>query len=517
MNPFSDNFLNYDDIQVDFDKFADTDFSLTSPNSESTTVYAQTHSPPLQNDYYAINAQQNEVYQYDHGYSSPQDYSTGNGEITPLVDKTPSEDKLVSKSKRIQKRTEAKERTKVKLEAKAFFEGIDSKFLPEGYDDPNLDEKSRKKMIQMVRNRISAQNSRDRRKNRLQELEEINDQLNKDIKSLNQEKNGLIQQLNSLQNSNNILFQENQSLKSGNLCSSCGRSQSGGESTTQNDDEAVIFTSDDGIVEGFSGLGSPTLSRFASSGKGFLGFFAFAAVVSCVVIMGVQNGGQMDFNGNMNRLGGGRILDQNGDLTDVRDMRLPSSFEFDYSKSLILKHMKPLKEHFDINHHLAFQAYLGKSILLDTFQGEVEYVNMEEPEYRNAIVDYNSFHQSPKGFRRPSAVITSKNLPILSSPRDDPSRTSTLFCPSGLEFFDGQDNQSIHLGPDGKLFTNATSNLENAEYLQLLVPRSTLARYNVNNNLSGMYGIPFESEGEDNSMLEIWCKVFMIKELSQVY
>jgi len=515
MNPFSENFLNYDDIQVDFDKFADTDFSLTSPTSESTTVYAQTHSPPLQNDYYAINTQQAEVYQYDQGYSSPQDYSTGNGEITPLVDKSPSEDKLVSKSKRIQKRTEAKERTKVKQEAKAFFEGIDSKFLPEGYDDPNLDEKSRKKMIQMVRNRISAQNSRDRRKNRLEQLEEINSQLNKDIKTLTQEKNGLIQEINSLQNSNNMLFQENQNLKSGNLCSSCGRSQSGGESTTQNDEEAVIFNSDDGIVDGFSGLGSPTLSRFASSGKGFLGFFAFAAVVSCVVIMGVQNGGQMDFNGN--RLGGGRILDQNGDLTDVRDINL-NRLQFDYSKSLILKHMKPLKEHFDINHNLAFQAYLQKSILLDTLQGEVEYVNMEEPEYRNAIMDYTSFHQSSsKGFRRPSPVITAKNLPILSSPRDDPSRTSTLFCPSGLEFFDGQDNQSIHLGPDGKIYTNATSNLENAEYLQLLVPRSTLARYNVNNNLSGMYGIPFENEAENNSMLEVWCKVFMIRELKQAY
>ncbi|RYE26800.1 MAG: hypothetical protein EOP48_34920 [Sphingobacteriales bacterium] len=241
--------------------------------------------------------------------------------MTPIVDKACSEDKLVDRSKRIQKRTQAKERTKIKQEARSFFEGIDSKFLPEGYDDPNLDDKSRKKMIQMVRNRISAQNSRDRRRNRLQELEEINDQLNKDIKSLTHEKNDLIHQINGLQNSNNNLYQENQQLKSGSLCSSCGRSQSGGESTTQNDDEAPIFTSDDGIVEGFSGLGSPTLSRFASSGKGFLSFFAFAAVVSCVVIMGVQNGGQMDFNGG-NRLGGGRILDQNGDISKCFGVRI---------------------------------------------------------------------------------------------------------------------------------------------------------------------------------------------------
>ena len=241
--------------------------------------------------------------------------------VTPIQDRTTPEEKLVGRSKRIQKRTEAKERTKVKQEAKAFFEGIDTKFLPEGYDDPNLDERSKKKMIQMVRNRISAQNSRDRRKNRLEQLEEINSQLNKDISVLNQEKNGLIQQLNNLQNSNNLLFQENQSLKNSSMCSSCGRSQNGGESTSQNDEETALFTSDDSGPEGFSGLASPTLSRFASSGKGFLGFFAFAAVVSCVVIMGVQTGGQTDFNGGGYRLGSsGRMLDQIEAIS--KDLRL---------------------------------------------------------------------------------------------------------------------------------------------------------------------------------------------------
>ena len=69
---------------------------------------------------------------------------------------------------------------------------------------------------------------------------------------------------------------------------------------------------------------------------------------------------------------------------------------------------------------------------------------------------------------------------------------------------------------DGKLVTNGTSNLESAEYLQLLIPRSTLTRYNVKNNLSGIYGgVSFDNEKDDNSMLEIWCKVFMIRELSQ--
>ena len=97
-----------------------------------------------------------------------------------------------------------------------------------------------------------------------------------------------------------------------------------------------------------------------------------------------------------------------------------------------------------MNHDLAFKAYLQKSILLDTIQGEVEYVNLEEPEYRNSIVNYNYQQSSSSSFRRNfNPSITYKNLPILSSTMDNASKTSTLFCPSGLEFFDGDDNKVL--------------------------------------------------------------------------
>ncbi len=176
-----------------------------------------------------------------------------------------------------------------------------------------------------------------------------------------------------------------------------------------------------------------------------------------------------------------------------------------------------------MNHDLAFKAFLQKSLLIQAQpqQGQDEdwiitepFVKLEEPEYRNAIVDYNQYHQS--NLRRDLPLITAKNLPILSSDINDPSKTSTLFCPSGMEFFDGEDNVAINMTEDGRLITNGTSNLESAEFLQLLVPRSTLTRYNVKNNLSGVYGgVSFDNEKDDNSMLEIWCKVFMIRELNQ--
>ena len=48
---------------------------------------------------------------------------------------------------------------------------IPQKYIPEGFNQSNLDEKSKKKMVQMIRNRISAQNSRDRKKAYMKKLE----------------------------------------------------------------------------------------------------------------------------------------------------------------------------------------------------------------------------------------------------------------------------------------------------------------------------------------------------------
>jgi len=48
---------------------------------------------------------------------------------------------------------------------------IPQKYIPEGFNQTNLDEKSKKKMVQMIRNRISAQNSRDRKKAYRKKLE----------------------------------------------------------------------------------------------------------------------------------------------------------------------------------------------------------------------------------------------------------------------------------------------------------------------------------------------------------
>jgi len=184
------------------------------------------------------------------------------------------------------KRQIAKERTKTKQDYTAFLEGVDSKFLPEGFDDPNLDEKTKKRMVQMVRNRISAQNCRDRKKVHMMKLEDINTKLVQEKDALIKERTNLIDEMQRLQQANHALYEENQTLKNGNICSLCRRAQNG--ETYQNEDENQIASTEDSLTGGFSGLNSPVLQRFASGGRGFMTFFAFAAFVSLIVVMNVQ-------------------------------------------------------------------------------------------------------------------------------------------------------------------------------------------------------------------------------------
>ena len=59
-----------------------------------------------------------------------------------------------------------------------------------------------------------------------------------------------------------------------------------------------------------------------------------------------------------------------------------------------------------------------------------------------------------------------------------------------------------------------TLDVEQADYLQLFVPRSSIGRYNLNSNITDQYGFSIQSnESSDTAMLEIWCKVFSIREL----
>ena len=225
--------------------------------------------------------------------------------IDPLSVKLEAEDKLSAKSKRIMKRNAAKERTKTRKGAETFLAGVDPKFLPEGFDDPNLDEKTRKKMIQMVRNRISAQNSRDRKKVFMQQMEEVNTRLMDEITTLKAEKTTLMNEITRLQQSEAQLILQNQTLRNNsestnnNMCSSCRRALHEEDPLYIDDynNNQQQQTLEDNFNENFSTLSSPILSRFASNGRGLFTFFTFAALVCIILVLNVNPTGEVALQG----------------------------------------------------------------------------------------------------------------------------------------------------------------------------------------------------------------------------
>lgn len=83
---------------------------------------------------------------------------------------------------------------------------IPAKYIPEEFNDEGLDEKERKKILQMIRNRVAAQNSRDKKKNHMKELEEQNKSMCLEIVKLKK----YIKQLEEI---NMALQKENQEVK----------------------------------------------------------------------------------------------------------------------------------------------------------------------------------------------------------------------------------------------------------------------------------------------------------------
>lgn len=76
--------------------------------------------------------------------------------------------KKIKKTELEEKRTKAKQR---ELEKKGFdLQGIPEKFIPEGFE--TADPKTREKMIRMMKNRLSAQQSREKKKQKYQNTEQ---------------------------------------------------------------------------------------------------------------------------------------------------------------------------------------------------------------------------------------------------------------------------------------------------------------------------------------------------------
>ena len=60
-----------------------------------------------------------------------------------------------------------------------------------------------------------------------------------------------------------------------------------------------------------------------------------------------------------------------------------------------------------------------------------------------------------------------------------------------------------------------TLDLEKAEYIQLLLPKQSIGRLGITENSSEINNLPtFQEAEEQNSVIEVWCKVFAVRDFA---
>ncbi len=203
------------------------------------------------------------------------------------------EPKIHKNSKKIQKKDKTKEKApkgkqKRQQATELLLKTVDKRLIPEGFYDPNLDNKTRKKMIQMIRNRVSAQTSRDKKKAYMAQVEENKKELENENIKLAHENSYLLERVKTLE-------AENAALKRGSdsYCSKCGF-------TLENEMPNSNPETEDSSLEQ-SNVSSPTLRR-GSSRRGFFGFsMAFAAIFCVLLFMNGGSIGGFTPQGNLNR------------------------------------------------------------------------------------------------------------------------------------------------------------------------------------------------------------------------
>jgi hypothetical protein len=133
--------------------------------------------------------------------------------VQPIVEvKIETEEKLSMKSKLIMKREKARQRAKTKQEL-APVTKIEEDPTVDEFEKSDGPDETNKKVLQMIRNRISAQNSRDKKKAYVYQLEETKQKLYTDMLRLRQEKDFMLEEVDKLRGQNAALFEKNRLLK----------------------------------------------------------------------------------------------------------------------------------------------------------------------------------------------------------------------------------------------------------------------------------------------------------------
>jgi len=88
---------------------------------------------------------------------------------------------------------------------------------------------------------------------------------------------------------------------------------------------------------------------------------------------------------------------------------------------------------------------------------------------------------------------------------------STLFCPAGFEFFEQEQEEIVKRpGPQSK-------GIIESEYLQFYIPKTQITGIYKNQSSGDLimsHPDLNKQTSDENVMLEVWCKIFHVRELS---
>ncbi len=193
------------------------------------------------------------------------------------------EEKLANRSKLIMKRAKAKQRSQLKMEFSSVASPSLSKLAFDGPKEIPVDDKSKKKVMQMIRNRISAQNSRDRKKKYVYQLEHIQNQLIEETSIIKQDKMNLIKQIKALEQAQEQLLCQNKLLKEGKAisCSNCVKGKIENQAHSQG--LGNLKAEFEAFVSNAAGAQVPS-SRVASIKQ----VITLATIISSVIISNMQ-------------------------------------------------------------------------------------------------------------------------------------------------------------------------------------------------------------------------------------
>lgn len=404
-----------------------------------------------------------------------EDLHPNNSDANPLTsfpgsNHSEEQHKMMEKSKRIIKREKAKTRKASKNQEASTNNSnneLNDRIALEVGTLDNMDDKSKKKKVQMIRNRISAQNSRDRKKAYIFSLESEN-------ADLREEKAKLLARIAELE-------AKGISVTGSALCRACG---AGLEPSTEHSADM----DSDGA---FSGGLSP-ISR---------GYFTLLSVLSVFVIVAlvsVKQGGSpadammMLQQPNHRLLTGSEVVLANPEVTknaqgNYSPPPVSCDPKYQFENKQLWTKFANLKKEFDEK-----MKQCGKCL---------EKNHSEEA------------HVKPTANKKFLSADNNKQLATLDYYSPPKQATSSLFCPSGIIIEPANTATQMNNPP--------LTNLANSQWLQVFLPKQNLSHVGGPADVEQPMFVVKQEEGEmqdedetSGKMLELICKIQNVREVT---